>query len=305
MTAPALESGRDARAGGFSRACAFVVALSVSLVLQFAAVGKILGPNPKVFLLQPGEYGLKSGLLLDYAAAAGELVFVLLLMAWHGRKFVWPLVSMMFAGFAGYSLYWTIRNESCGCFGVLWTPPLGVTLALDIGLALIALMVAGGLRLSKGLIVLVLLLNGGLTYVGYCFAQHNAPPLKTVESGKTGQDRLLASELMKDIRDQPAGGPAWYVFVFDPTCHICEQMKPFVEQYQQQSDAGDPNLRVRQFAIPDLKAKLGIDEFEWFPTPTVFIVKDGAILKVWRGEECLTKLPDQELAMKLASGQPL
>lgn len=288
-------------ASGSSRAPAFVVALAVCLILQFAAVSKILGPNPKVLLLQPGQYGLTNGLLLDYAAGAAELVVVLFLMAWHRCRGVWPLVSMMFASFAGYSYYWTARGEKCGCFGSLWQPPIGVTLAIDIAVMLLALLVGAGLRLGKAAIVLTLILNVGLGYAGYRFAQHNAPPPRTQTPGQTAPDRLLGSELMSDVRGQPPGGPRWFVFVHDPQCHICEQMKPVVEMYQQQYDAGDPTLRIRVFAIPDLEAKLGIPFSEWFPTPTVFLVQDGKVVYEWHGESA--PLPTDDFVMKVASGQ--
>ena len=49
---------------------AFVVALLACLILQFAAVAKVLGPNPKLLALQPGQHPwFPNGLLLDYVVA--------------------------------------------------------------------------------------------------------------------------------------------------------------------------------------------------------------------------------------------
>lgn len=279
---------------------AFVVALSASLVLQFAAVAKVLGPNPKTFLIQPGQYGFEHGLLLDYAVAVGELVIVLLLMAWHRCRWVWPLVAMMFAVFAGYSLYWTIRGEKCGCFGKLWEPPLGVTLGIDIAMVFLSLMIAGAMRVPKGLIAMMLAACVGLGFGGYVMAERLAPPKRTEVVGMTGQDRLLASELLKDVREQPDGGPRWYVFVHDPDCHLCEQMKPMIEMFEQQYSAGDPNMRVRTLSVVEIKEKAGIETYEWNPTPTALLIKDGVIEKVWRGTE--VPLPDPEFVMKAMNG---
>lgn len=280
---------------------AFVVALLACLILQFAAVAKALGPNPKLLALQPGQHPwFPNGLLLDYVVAVGELVVTLLLMGFHRRRFVWPLVSMMFAAFAGYALYWTVRGEKCGCFGKLWEPPLGTSLAIDVAMVFLALLVGGALGLKKGVIALVLALSVGMGGAGFVIADRLAPPKRTEVVGQSGADRLLASDVLKDVREQPPGGPRWYVFIYDPSCHVCEQMKPMVEMFEQQYAAGAPNLRVRQFSVPDLKAQVGIEDYEWMPTPTVLLIKDGAVVRVWRGEGA--PIPDPEFAMQAATG---
>ncbi len=281
---------------------AFIVALAASLILQFAAVAKVLGPNPKLLLIQPGQYGFEQGVLLDYAVAAGEFLVVLLLMAWHRSRLVWPLVSMMFAVFAGYSLYWTLRGEKCGCFGKLWEPPLGVTLGIDIAMVFLSLLIAGALRLNKVLIALVLVLNVALGAGGYFMAEKLAPPKRTEVVGMKGEDRLVASDLLKDIREQTAGGPRWYIFIYDPDCHLCEQLKPMIEMFEQQYAAGDPNLRIRKLSIGEIKEKTGIETFEWNPTPTAILIKDGQVEKVWRGEAVGAAIPDPEFILKAMSG---
>jgi hypothetical protein len=281
---------------------AFTVALAASLILQFAAVAKVLGPNPKLFLIQPGEHGFANGVLLDYVVAVGEFLAVLLIMAWHRWKFVWPLVSMMFAVFAGYSLYWTLRGEKCGCFGKLWEPPLGVTLGIDIAMVFLSLLIAGALRLNKVVIALVLAANLVIGAGGYFMAEKLAPPKRTETAGMTGQDRLLASDLLKDARETPAGGPRWYVFIYDPDCHICEQLKPMIEMYEAQYAGVDPNLRILKLSIGEIKEKTGIETYEWNPTPTALLIKDGKVEKVWRGEAVAGVIPDPEFVMKAMSG---
>lgn len=288
--------------GFLTTAFAFLVALSASLVLQFAAVAKILGPNPKLFLIQPGQHGFEHGVLLDYAVAVGELVVVLLLMAWHRCRLIWPLVALMFAGFAGYALYWTMRGEKCGCFGKLWEPPLGVSLGIDLAMVFLSLLIAGAMRVPKALVALVLAVCVGAGFAGYKGAERLAPPKRTEVPGMTGQDRLLASELLKDAREQAASGagPRWYVFIYDPGCHVCEQMKPMIEMFEQQYGEGDPNIRIRKLSVIEIQEKTGIDTFEWNPTPTALLIKDGAVEKVWRGTE--VPLPDPEFVMKAMSG---
>lgn len=283
-------------------AWAFVVAVLVSLLFQFAALGKVMGPNPNVYLFKAGQVGLfKDGLLLDYAAAGAQFVFVLLLMAWHRRRFVWPMVAFAFAALAGYSLYWTLRGEKCGCFGKLWEPKPGVSVAIDVGMAVLAILVSLGLRTGRGAIAAVLVLSLAFGGVGYYAAKELAPPKRTETVGMKGEDRLLASDLLKDVREQPAGGPRWYLFIHDPDCHLCEQLKPMIEMFEQQYGETDPNLRIRKLTTGEVKEKTGIETFEWNPTPTALLIKDGAVEKVWRGEQ--VPIPDPEFVIKAMSGQ--
>jgi len=291
------------RPPGFLAFClAFVVALLVSLLFQFAAVGKVMGPNPNIYLIKAGQSGwFKDGLLLDYAAAGAQFVFVLLLMAWHRRRFVWPVVVFAFAALAGYSLYWTLRGEKCGCFGKLWEPKPGVSVVIDVGMVVLALLVSLALRTGRAAIAAVLVFALAFGGVGYSAAQQFAPPKRTETPGMTGNERLLASDLLKGVREQPAGGPRWYLFIHDPDCHLCEQLRPMIEMFEQQYGETDPNLRIRKLTVGEIKEKTGIETFEWNPTPTALLIRDGVVEKVWRGEQ--VPIPDPEFVIKAMSGQ--
>ena len=50
------------------------------------------------------------------------------------------------------------------------------------------------------------------------------------------------------------------------------------------ADVGDPIMQIRMFAMPELRQELGLEQFQWPDTPTIFVVRDGRILVQWFGE---------------------
>lgn len=264
-------------------AVAFTAALLVSGVLGFAALAKFTGPNPN-------EKILDTGILLDYAVAGVEVIVILGLLALHRVKYAWLITAIMFAGFAGYAgFYALVLKRSCGCFGKLWTPPLGVTLAIDIAFVFLSLAMAKRRGAKLGIIFATLGIAGLASFAGYKYAD-SKPRQETVAAkyeNKDGPQRLLESSLLADLRDLPAGSPAYYIFVFDPDCHVCEGMKPIIEFQTADLEANaDPDLQVRQYSVPDLEAQVGIERWAFSPTPFVIVVKDGQVLRTlsWNGK---------------------
>lgn len=295
--------------GPFALTYAAIVAMAIALVLQFAAAAKLMGPNPKEVLLQAGpidiisaKFTLKDPLLLDQAVAAGELLAVVLLLTLRRKWWSWPPVILLFSAFAGYAYYAHEHGVPCGCFAKLWVPPAKVSAIIDLSFVTLGLFSALALRARWWAIVGVAVLAPLLGYAGYSYAHDHLPPAPTTAVGQTAPDKLLASELMADIVSQPAGGPLWYIFVYDPGCSVCEAMKPTVDGFGQAYDnQADAPVRIRQFSIPDLEAKLKLGEWEWAPTPTVLLIKDGKIVHKWNGQEA--PIPDPEFVTKAATGQ--
>lgn len=264
-------------------AVAFTAALLISGVLGFAALAKFTGPNPN-------EKILDTGILLDYAVAGVEVIVILGLLALHRVKYTWLITAIMFAGFAGYAgFYALVLKRSCGCFGKLWTPPLGVTLAIDIAFVFLSLAMAKRRGATLGLILPTLAVAGLACFAGYKYAD-NKPRAETVavkHANKDAPQRLLESALLADLRDLPAGAPAYYLFLYDPDCHVCEEMKPIVEMDSGNLESSaDPDLQVRMYSIPELETQLGIERWAWMGTPSVVVIKDGQILRnlSWNGK---------------------
>ncbi len=254
---------------------ALTAGLLVSGVLGFAALAKFTGPNPNEKI--PG-----TDFLLDYAVAGAEVIVILGLLALHRAKHVWLLTAIMFAGFAGYAGFYTALGRSCGCFGKLWTPPLGVTLAIDIAFVFLSLVMAKRRGAKFGIILAALAVAGLASFAGYKYAD-SKPRAETVaekHENKDAPQRLLESALLADLRDLPAGAPAYYIFLFDPECHVCEEMKPIVDMDSGNLESSaDPDLQVRMYSIPELEAQLGIERWAWMGTPSVVVIKDGQVLR--------------------------
>jgi hypothetical protein len=252
-----------------------VPAVLIAALLAFAAFTKFAFPNPK----QVG---------FDYATGAIEVVLVGALLAFHRAWAMWAFCIVFFAGMTGWSAFKSFHGEACGCFAAFWEPPKFFTVALNsviiaISMGLMA-RCGGTLPLVTGVLSMALAASG----IGWVVSDTMTPPKRaeTAEKhgGKIAAQRLLESELLADIAKQPEGGPAWLIFAFDPTCHICEQLKPFVEfKTSELTETQDPVLQIRSVNIPETEKTTGIEAFAW-ETPTLFIVQDGKIAKQWTGK---------------------
>ena len=99
------------------------------------------------------------------------------------------------------------------------------------------------------------------------------------------RQRWLDSDLLADVREQEFGGPAWLIFNYDPECHICEEIMPYMDFMGEDWElSSDPVLQIRKFSIPDMVEETGIERYQWPNTPTMFVVRDGEIVAQWYGE---------------------
>lgn len=267
---PATRSG-----GSWLSPGTLIPALLVVALLGFAAFTKFAYPNPKQ-------------IAFDRLTGVLEVVIALGLVAMHRKWAAWGFIAVFFAGMAGWSAFKSYHGESCGCFAAFWEPPKFFTVALNSVIILVSLglMAARGatLPIVTGVVSLALAASG----TGWVVSDAATPPKRSEvaekHGGKIASQRLLESDLLADVRAQPAGGPAWLIFAFDPDCHICETLKPFVEvKTQEFTETQDPVLQIRSVNIPETAPKTGIEVFAW-ETPTLFVVQDGAITKQWTGK---------------------
>ncbi|MGP1346197.1 MAG: thioredoxin family protein [Phycisphaerales bacterium] len=116
-------------------------------------------------------------------------------------------------------------------------------------------------------------------------------PENTTNAART----LVASNLLTEEREDGLG-TAYYIFIHDPNCSVCERLKPMVyDEMARFEEEGNPFIRVREFTVPDLTEKLRIDHWAWTTTPTVILIRDGEILFEESGE--FVTMPDQAETM--------
>lgn len=291
-----------------AHAAALVFALLIAGLLGFTAYAKAFHANPK-----PVEFEWTGasipGLTFDRAMAGFEVVVLVLALLLHRKCWAWALNAMFFAALAGYGAFKSWHGEACGCFAQLFDPGPYVMASVDIVIVVLSLAMAAWLGLKKPLIGLALIGVLAAGAFGWAFSDATTPPRRAETAqkheGRTAVQRLIESPAFEDIRAQPEGGPAWLIFCFDPTCHICEAMKPLVDfQKDTWEQEGGFVLRAREYSIPDLQKDHGIETHAW-ETPTLFVYADGKVTRIWTGNQ-LEDFPAerlQEIYDKVASGE--
>ncbi|MDX2115880.1 MAG: hypothetical protein SFZ24_09735 [Planctomycetota bacterium] len=269
-----------------ARAASTVFAVAIAGLLAFTAIGKGFYPNLKEIRVEGTDWVLRDG-VLDKGIAGFEVLVLIAALALHRRWWAWLLNAVFFAALAGFSAFKSWHGEACGCAGGLVEFPKYFMFALDVVIALASVAMAVALKGPKPVAAAVLVASGLFGWSGWVAADATTPPRRAETAqkheGKTAVQRLFEAEPLRDIREQPAGGPAWMVCAFDPTCHICEAMKPLINfKREELAETGDPVLQIREFSIPDMEKQIGIEPFAW-ETPTVFIVQDGVVRKIWSG----------------------
>lgn len=301
----AFDPGRERSA----RRLATTMMLVVVGLLAFTAYAKWFYPSTKTINVEGTEWVI-AGQTLDRSIAGFEVVVLILAAALHRKWWAWLLNALFFGGLAGYSCFKSWHGESCGCAGELVKFPPYFMFGVDVVIVLISLGVSLALRApgKAALAALVAAIAAG--GAGWVLADRTTPPRRVETAkqyeGKLAHQRLFESQLLEDIRAQPEGGPAWLIFCYDPTCHICEEMKPVIEfKLQELEETADPVLQVRMLSIPEMEKdeRVKIEAFAW-ETPTLFVVQDGAIVKKWAGNELEKFTPErfQEIYDAAASG---
>ena len=310
------------------RVAAGCAAVVICTILMTAAVAKLAGPSAsKLITLGGADY------LLDTFVGPIELALVMAILLGFRLRACWMGVAMLFGGFTGYSTSYLLADKSCGCFGTLLldTPfqflmTKGVSTAIDVVFvaAAVGLLVwRGGKRWPIAALVLAVASAGA----GYAYAegerarslafieeerakaidgalQDVAPapgetsdptPAPSTTPARDAMTVLLGSPLLEDIRTQAPGGPAWYIFVYDPGCSECMEKHPYVEMDQMRlRDTNDPILQVRLLTKQEIEAAGVIDFWGWPTGATMLVIRDGVLTNVYSHDHSdESPLPDR------------
>lgn len=288
-----MSEAEKQRGGRCIDAIGLIGAYAVSAVLGFAAFAKLSQPDTKKLVF--------GDVPLDYLVAGVEVLVILVLLPFHRWRHAWAAVGVMFGGFGGYAAYWTFsKGQPCGCFGDLWHPPLGLTVAMDGLLMLAGLGLAWRFGLGKKLLIAAAvgaIVAGG---IGWQYAYSNSPEkfeadLKeqaqnAPQDGGEGAEQTPAptdaqgvlwySDLLAEQRDLHETGEvvATVVFVYEVGCSTCEMYLPDMEYYS--ATLGDYRELVRVVLISKTEAKqeAGIELWAWESSPVVFVARDGEVL---------------------------
>ncbi len=135
----------------------FISALALSILLLIAALAKWL-------------YPVNLPMHLDWIALILEVCVALLLPFVHRMTWTWAGVSALFSLWLGYSLFWFIQNENCGCFGRALDISAGITTVINAIAIGVAFWNWGLLEQNARRKQIFLLLDGLLALVGFLMA---------------------------------------------------------------------------------------------------------------------------------------
>lgn len=304
QSSPPVPPGSPASA---VRAAALIVALLIAGLLFFTAYAKAAYPNPKDIQVEHTTWVI-SGTTFDQTIAGFEAAIAVIIIGLHRKWPAWIASALFFGALAGFSFFKSWHGEACGCFSKMFDPPPYSMFAVDCLIVAISLGLTAALRAPRALLPAVIVGIVASAGAGWFVSDAVTPPRKDetakVHENKLAHTRLFESDVMKEIREQPEGGPAWLVLAFDPTCHICEAMKPLIDfKKEELAETANPVLQIREFNIVELEKSLGIEQFAW-QTPTMFVVSEGRITKLWSGKVLEDFTPErfQEIYDKLSAG---
>ena len=269
-------------------------------------------PSPEKFL----EIG-ESKIGYDRFIGVFEALVVLALLVGHRLRLAWIGVLVMFGLFSGYAGYFFATGNSCGCFGTVlddtpfeWMTAKGVSLVFDLLFVVAALSLLAwrgfGRKVIEGLVGLTLVLAAGGWGIGaleYGLVEdrrddarnEGLPPIDEEGDGeqtplppgllveKQPAAALLRQDAYADLIAASAENPdkMWYVFVYDPGCSECMEMKPVVDILRDEYEAEEnPYMEVLSVTKQEAQDAYGIDFWAWESGATIIIVQGGDILRV-------------------------
>lgn len=293
-----------------SGALELVASLLVAALLLFAAGAKVFA----------GE-SADGQTALMYAIVPLEVIVAIALVLFRARWMAWAGIAVLFGAFAGYSAFGAYWGEtSCGCFGDLKTSP-ALTLGLDIAVAALAAGIS--IRRPAGVSRFGLILTAagvtGMLGAGTGFAMADPRP---EDNGDAATARLLALPIMEEVASRRADGPAWYLYIFNPDCDLCQQHLPRMQE-RERTWAESDTLRVRTISMFDLERIEGIRMWEWGTPPLTLLVQRGVVTRRGSGLDfldpdalaaeladdpdpvhALSAIPEVEAAMQASAGGP-
>jgi hypothetical protein len=265
-----------------------LAAYAITAVLGFAAFAKLSAPAPSKLIF--------GDVPLDYVVAGCELAVIMVLLPLHRWKLAWGAVAVMFGGFAGYASYWTFsKGQPCGCFGDLWHPPLGLTVALDAAFVVVGILCAWRFGMGKKMLRVVAVAAVLAGVAGSYYAYRNSPeafvPKPVAQDAddeepplipKNAQEMLWYSDLLAEQRGLHENQEivATYIFVYEVGCSTCEMYKPQVEAYRGLFDENaDMTMRVVMVSKGEAEEFAGIEIWAWESAPVSFVAYEGSVIE--------------------------
>lgn len=149
-----------------------LAALGVSIVLLIAALGKLLYPSTRWHTL-------------DLWTGGVELLLICVLLWRSTSRIVWSALSLIFALWAGYNIFWWSLGRPCGCFGEMLRPASGFSLTLVLILFSLSVGMAFLFGVRRTLFYLLITLCIPLGYAGYAFGSSVQKRYEGIRSGET------------------------------------------------------------------------------------------------------------------------
>ncbi|MGL5264238.1 MAG: hypothetical protein ACRDAI_06685 [Candidatus Rhabdochlamydia sp.] len=133
-------------------------AILISCFLLLAIYGKMFHPSEK----------LKK---LDYWVSFFEIFFIAALFLWRLNWRMWVVTAVIFASFAGYSIFWYMIKLPCSCMGNLIPHVSSISFFLDIIFFILSLSMAYLLHAKRFVLFFWGFLGCLFFLVGYAFAE--------------------------------------------------------------------------------------------------------------------------------------
>ena len=135
----------------------FFTAIAIAILFFVSALAKGFFPSDLPFQL-------------DKIAIVLEVSTAVLLLFLYRRPWVWAALSTLFSLWLGYSFFWFLKNENCGCFGEVLPISSGVMAAVDAIAIGLSFWIWGKLEISPKKKMLFILIDGLVLLAGFLIA---------------------------------------------------------------------------------------------------------------------------------------
>ncbi|VHO04750.1 hypothetical protein [Candidatus Rhabdochlamydia sp. T3358] len=137
---------------------ALSAAILISCFLLLAIYGKLFHPSEK----------LKK---LEYWVSFFEIFFIISLFVYRNNWHIWVITAVIFASFAGYSIFWYSIKLPCACMGTLIPHASSLYFFLDLIFFVLSLSVACLLQIKRSVLYFWTFLGCIFFLIGYAFAE--------------------------------------------------------------------------------------------------------------------------------------
>lgn len=137
---------------------ALSAAILISSFLLLAIYGKVFYPSEKIKKL-------------EYGVSFFEMCFIVALFLSRNYWHIWVITAIIFALFAGYSIFWYNIKLPCSCMGTLILHASSLYFFLDLIFFILSLSVAYILQIRRSILYFWGILGCVFFLIGYAFAE--------------------------------------------------------------------------------------------------------------------------------------